>query len=219
MSRRIVVLSSGLSRPSSTRLLADRISEAVAAQVSARGESVEIEVIELRELAQDLATTMTTGGMATGAVARARDLVSSADGLVAVTPVFTASYSGLFKMFVDVLDTDSLNGMPVVIAATAGTARHQLVLDHALRPLFTYLRAVVVPTGVFAATEDFGGDESGGLTARIGRAASELAALVVAESGAVAGFTQLGTTGRARRSGNEVGEVTDFEDLMQGLGR
>ena len=225
MSRRIVVITAGLSRPSSTRLLADRIAEAVTTQVSARGEGAQVDVIELRELAADLAATMTTGGMPTGAVRQARDLVSSADGLVAVTPVFTASYSGLFKMFVDVLDTDALNGMPVIIAATAGTARHQLVLDHALRPLFTYLRAVVVPTGVFAATEDFGGGEHDALGARISRAASELAALVVAESGSVAGFTPTDddvalSSPRRRRSGNDVGDdVTDFETLLGGLGQ
>ena len=224
MSRRIVVITAGLSRPSSTRLLADRIAEAVTTQVSARGEGAQVDVIELRELAADLAATMTTGGMPTGAVRQARDLVSSADGLVAVTPVFTASYSGLFKMFVDVLDTDALNGMPVIIAATAGTARHQLVLDHAMRPLFTYLRAVVVPTGVFAATEDFGGGEHDALGARIARAASELASLVVAESGSVAGFVpdagEALAGPRRRRSGNDVGEdVTDFETLLGGLGQ
>ncbi len=226
MSRRIVVITAGLSRPSSTRLLADRISEAVSTQVSARGESAQVEVIELRELAADLATTMTTGGMPTPAVRRARDLVSSADGLVAVTPVFTASYSGLFKMFMDVLDTEAINGMPVIIAATAGSSRHQLVLDHALRPLFAYLRAVVVPTGVFAATEDFGGGDHDALTTRVTRAASELAALVVAESGAVAGFApnaeDLDRVGgpRRRRSGNDVSQdVTDFETLLGGLGQ
>ena len=223
MSRRIVVITAGLSRPSSTRLLADRLAESVVTQVSARGESAEVEVIELRELAADLATTMTTGGLPAGRVKHARDLVSSADGLIAVTPVFTASYSGLFKMFMDVLDTDAINGMPVIIAATAGTARHQLVLDHALRPLFAYLRAVVVPTGVFAATEDFGGGESDALTSRITRAASELAALVVAEWGAVAGFAPGAedlAAPRRRRSGNDLPEeVTDFETLLGGLGQ
>lgn len=224
MSRRIVVLTAGLSQPSSTRLLADRIAEAVTTQVSARGESATVEVIELRELAQDLATTMTTGGMPTEAIKAARDKVTAADGLIAVTPVFTSSYSGLFKMFMDVLDTDAINGMPVIIAATAGTARHQMVLDYALRPLFTYLRAVVVPTGVFAATEDFGGGEGGGsgLTSRIARAASELAGLVVAESGAVAGFTPNDRDldgPRRRTSGTEVSqEVTPFEEMLKGLG-
>lgn len=220
MSRRLVVLTAGLSQPSSTRLLADRLADAVTAQVTARGEGLEVEVIELRELAHDLATTMTTGGMPTPAVAAARDLVSAADGVIAVTPVFTASYSGLFKMFMDVLDTDALNGMPVIIAATAGTGRHQLVLEHALRPLFTYLRAVVVPTGVFAATEDFGGDQSAELGRRIARAAAELAALVVAEQGAVAGFVQDVAPARRRTSGTGIDtEVTDFEDLLAGLGQ
>jgi FMN reductase len=221
VSRRIVVVTAGLSRPSSTRLLADRIAEAVAAQVGARGESVETEVIELRELASDLVATLTTGGLPTAAVRRARELVSSADGVIAVTPVFAASYAGLFKLFIDVLDPDSLTGTPVLVAATAGTARHQLVLDHALRPLFSYLRAVVVPTGVFAATEDFGGGEADALTARVTRAASELAALVVSERGAVAGFVPGAEDLRPRRrSGNDLDEdVPDFETLLGGLGQ
>lgn len=218
MSRRIVVITAGLSRPSSTRLLADRIADAVSTQVSARGEAAEVEVIELRELAQELATTMTTGGLPTPAVARARDAVAAADGLIAVTPVFTASFSGLFKMFLDVLDPDSMTGLPVIIAATAGTARHSLVLDHALRPVFTYLRAVVVPTGVFAATEDFGGGESDQLGARVARAATELAVLMVAESGSVAGFVPQATP--RRRSGTTVdAEVTDFESMLADLGQ
>ena len=220
--RKIVVITAGLSQPSSTRLLADRIAEAVTTQVSARGESATVEVIELRELAHDLATTMTTGGMPTEAVRQARDLVTSADGLIAVTPVFTASYSGLFKMFMDVLDTDAINGMPVIIAATAGTPRHSLVLDHALRPLFTYLRAVVVPTSVFAATEDFGGGEGAGLGSRIARAASQLAALVVAETRAVQGFAPNDRDldgPRRRTSGTQVDQdVTPFEEMLRGLG-
>lgn len=217
MTRKIVVITAGLSQPSSTRLLADRLADAVTAQVTARGEGLEVEVLELRELAQDLATTMTTAGMPTPAVARARDLVSGADGLIAVTPVFTASFSGLFKMFLDVLDPDSMTGMPVIIAATAGTSRHSLVLEHALRPVFTYLRAIVVPTAVFAATEDFGGGESDQLGRRVARAAAELAALVVAESGSVAGFVQ--DVVPARRSGTTVDpEVTDFETMLADLG-
>ncbi len=161
MTRRILVLSAGLSQPSSTRMLADQIAQATAAQIGARGEEAQIEVIELRELAMDLATTMATGGIPTPHLSEVKERISAADGLIAVTPVFTASYSGLFKMLFDSLDTNALNNMPVIIAATAGTARHSLVLDHALRPLFSYLRATVVPTGVFAATEDFGSGEAG----------------------------------------------------------
>lgn len=109
--------------------------------------------------------------------------MTAADGLIVVTPVFAASYSGLFKSFFDVIDPDALSGKPVLIAATGGTARHSLVLEHAVRPLFAYLRAVVVPTAVFAASEDWGsgGDEyTDGLPGRVRRAGAELAALMAA---------------------------------------
>ena len=106
--------------------------------------------------------------------------VRGADGLIAVTPIFNASYSGLFKLFFDVLEQDALAGVPVLIGATGGTARHSLALDHAMRPMFAYLDAAVVPTAVFAATEDWGsetGGVDGALTERIERAARDLVGL------------------------------------------
>ncbi|GAA0805925.1 CE1759 family FMN reductase [Spirilliplanes yamanashiensis] len=172
--RTLVVVSAGLSVPSSTRLLADRLAAAtVAAAGRAAGDAMPVEVthVELRELAHDITDHLLTG-FAPAALRRALDAVAAADGLIAVTPIFNASYSGLFKSFTDVLDRTALDGTPVLLAATGGTARHSLALDHALRPLFAYLRAAVVPTGVFAATEDFAG---GALRARIDRAAAELA--------------------------------------------
>lgn len=213
MTRRIVVITAGLSQPSTTRLLADRIAQATATQISARGEGAQIEVIELRELAHELATTMTTGGTPTGAIEHAKALIAGADGLIAVSPVFSASYSGLFKMFVDVLDPESMEGMPVLIAATAGTARHQLVLDHAMRPLFSYLRAAVMPTGVFAATEDFGGAGGVDMEARTVRAATELARAMVAENGVA---ESLGQSDSPRR---QVAEDTGFEAMLAQLGQ
>ena len=170
---RLVVVSAGMGVPSSTRLLADRLAAATA---EALGE-VDVEVVELRHLAHQLTDHLLTG-FASGELAEVIESVRRADGLVAVTPVFSASYSGLFKTFFDVLDTDALDGKPVLVAATAGTARHSLVIEHALRPLFSYLHAVVVPTGVFAASEDFGSNAGGQLDARIDRAAGELAALM-----------------------------------------
>ncbi|WP_310528313.1 CE1759 family FMN reductase [Nocardioides sp.] len=213
MTRSVVVLTAGLTVPSSTRLLGDQLADAVAAAVGARGEAVSFEYVEVRELAQDLAGYMTSGAVATQRLAAVREQISRADGLIAVTPVFSASYSGLFKMFFDALDTDALTGMPVLIAATAGSARHSLVLDHAMRPLFSYLRAVVLPTGVFAATEDFGGS---GLDERISRAAAELAnAVVVSGTDHVAGFAP-DPTARRRTSGNDLAPVADFADLLRG---
>lgn len=186
--KNLVVLTAGLSNPSTTRLLADQISAAVRSQVGKRGEGLEVEFVEIREYAQDLANFMTSH-VASAHLQAAQEKISAADALVAVTPVFSASYSGLFKMFIDALSPDSLNGMPVLIAATAGTARHQLVLDFAMRPLFTYLRATVMPTGVFAATEDLGGGDGGqDMVPRVERAASELAGYIVRTEGEVAGL-------------------------------
>jgi FMN reductase len=168
---RLVVVSAGLSVPSSTRLLADRLAAAVVRQASA---PVDVQVVEVRELAVEIAHNLTNGFPGKG-LAAAQDAVAGADGLIVVTPVFSASYSGLFKSFFDVLDKEALAGKPVLVAATGGTGRHSLVLEHVLRPLFAYLRAVVAPTGVYAASEDWGAQ---GLAERIDRAAGELAALM-----------------------------------------
>jgi len=176
MSSRIVIVSAGLSVPSSTRILADSLGAATRSALSAQGQGSEVDVIELRELAHLLTDNVLTG-FPSGALADAVRRVAEADAVIAVSPVYTGSYSGLFKMFFDVLEDGALEGKPVLIAATAGTARHSLVLEFALRPLFAYLKADVVPTAVFAASEDFGAGSvrGGSLSARIDRAAGELA--------------------------------------------
>jgi FMN reductase len=185
--RTLAVVSAGLSVPSSTRLLADRLASATVEALRAQGVDATVEVVELREHARDLADNLVTGFPNTN-LRGALDTVAAADGLIAVTPIFSASYSGLFKTFFDVLDKDALIGKPVLMGATAGTARHSLALEHALRPLFAYLRAVVTPTAVFAASEDWaGGDVTDrGLAERIERAAGELADLVARRAPAAA---------------------------------
>jgi FMN reductase len=177
----IAVISAGLSVPSSTRILADALGKATARAVSSvePGETrspVDVHVVELRDLAH-LITDNTLTGFPTGPLADAVRRVAEADAVIAVSPVYTGSYSGLFKSFLDVLEDGTLEGKPVLIAATAGTARHSLVLEFAMRPLFAYLRADVVPTAVFAASEDFGAGSvrGGSLSTRIDRAAGELA--------------------------------------------
>jgi FMN reductase len=168
---KIAVITAGVSVPSSTRMLADNLA---AATVRALDGHATYDVIELRELAHPLTDNVLTG-FPTGALADAVRRVTEADAIIAVTPVFSASYSGLFKMFFDVLEDGTLEGKPVLIAATAGTKRHSLVLEFAMRPLFAYLRADVVLTAVFAASSDFGATGAGGsLSQRIDRAAREL---------------------------------------------
>jgi FMN reductase len=205
----LAVVSAGLSVPSSTRLLADRLTEAVRQQLADAGRETEVRVVELRELAVDIANNLVTG-FPSPALAEAVEAVTEADGLIAVTPVFSASYSGLFKSFFDVIDHDALIGKPVLAAATGGTARHSLALEHALRPLFAFLRAVVVPTAVYAASEDWGGTGdplTDTLPTRTARAAGELAELMG------------GRAGRPARTGRTAGEihVVPFEQQLAAL--
>ena len=199
----IVVITAGLGRPSSTRLLGERLGDATARELRASGVTPTVELVELREYAHDLTNQLLTG-VPTGRLAGLIERVIAADGLIAVSPIFSASYSGLFKMFFDVLQPESLAGKPTLVAATGGTARHSLALDYALRPLFSYLRTVIVPTGVFAATEDFGGGPA--LGERISRAAGELAALL--QPAAV-------STVRVVAESEAEPEVTPFAELLR----
>ncbi|MFA1551431.1 FMN reductase [Actinomadura chokoriensis] len=171
----LAVISAGLGRPSSTRLLADRLA---AATTEALGRDTAVETIELRDHAHAMVDATLTG-FPSGPFRAAVETVTNAAGLIAVTPVFNASYSGLFKTFFDVLDRESLEGRPVLLGATGGTERHSLAIDYAMRPLFAYLRAGVVPTAVYAASEDWGSGETA-LPDRIARAGAELAALMEA---------------------------------------
>jgi FMN reductase len=177
---RLVVVSAGLRQPSSTRLLADRLATAAEREMLRQGREVQIRVLELRDLAVDIANNLVTG-FPNAQLGDALRAVERADGLIVVSPIFSASYSGLFKSFFDLIDPAALTGTPVLIAATGGSARHSLALEHALRPLFSYLHATVVPTAVYAATEDWGG-EAAEFVGRIDRAAGELAALLAGRS-------------------------------------
>jgi FMN reductase len=181
--RTIVVLSAGLGQPSSTRLLADRLAEATTSELRVAGVQAAVRSVELRDLAHDVVNAMLTG-VPSPALAKTLELVTGADGIIAVTPLFTTTYSGLFKSFVDILDKDSLVGVPLLLGATGGTARHSLALEYSIRPLFTYLRADVMTTSVFAATDDWAtgstADEANPLPARIHRAGAELARAIAA---------------------------------------
>jgi FMN reductase len=178
----LVAVSAGLSQPSATRLLADRLASATEAGLVEQGIGVARTNVELRDIARDLVDRLLTN-VPSPRLEKAIDAVLSADAMVVVTPIFNGSYSGLFKIFFDVIERDALHGMPVLLGATGGTPRHSLAIDHALRPLFAYLGALTVPTGVFAATEDWGSAAAptdAALADRIARAGRDLAAAVVA---------------------------------------
>ncbi len=171
---RLAVVSAGTGDPSSTRLLADRTAERAAALAARHGHTVTVSVIELREISADISTALVSQ-LVTPKLQQAITALGEADGLIASTPVYKAGPSGLFTSFFHVLDNDLLIGKPVVLAATAGTARHALVADDQMRPLFAYLRTMTVPTSVFAAPEDW---SDPALNKRIDRAALELVLLM-----------------------------------------
>jgi FMN reductase len=174
--RRLVLVSAGTGEPSLTRMLADRVGQRTLdllreMEIAALGA-----VVELAPLAVDIAKATVTG-LPSEELRAAIDKLATADAIVASTPGYAAGMSGLFKSFADLLDKDLLVAKPVLLAATAGSSRHALVVDEQMRPLFAYMRALTLPTSVFAAPEDWGASELGD---RIERAATELAILVQA---------------------------------------
>jgi len=171
---RLAVISAGTSDPSSTRLLADRIADRSSDLAACHGRSVRSSVIELREISADICTALISQ-LITPRLQTAITALGEADGIIASTPVYKAGPSGLFSSFIDVLDDDLIIATPVVLAATAGTARHALVVDEQMRSMFAYLRALTTPTSLFAAPEDWGDPA---LNKRIDRAAVELVLLM-----------------------------------------
>ncbi|GLY65506.1 hypothetical protein Atai01_21250 [Amycolatopsis taiwanensis] len=173
----VVVVTAGTSDPSSTRMLADRTAQRAAELAGRRGNEVAVRVIDLRELATEI-TAALISQLAGPKLQQAIAALGEADGIIASTPVYKAGASGLFTSFFQILDNDLLIAKPVVLAATAGTARHALVVDEQLRSLFAFMRTTTAPTSLFATSQDWGDPA---LTTRIERAALELVLLM--ESG------------------------------------
>lgn len=205
----ILTITAGLSEPSSTALLGEQLSDATQQSLNAFGISGEITPIHLRSLAKDITNYYLTG-FPMGELATALDALSEADAIIAVTPTFKATYTGLFKSFWDLVDDEAMVGKPVLIAATGGTARHSLMIDSAMRPLFGYFKAHVVPTGVFAATDDFGSDTT--LQGRIDRAGAELAQMLAWKLGSQATLTKESTSEVETAPVDPASEET-FDDL------
>jgi FMN reductase len=172
--KRLVVVSAGTGNPSSTRQLSDRIAQKSLDLLRQGGTNATASTIELGPLAVDIARA-TVAGFPGEQLQAAIERLAAADGVIAATPVYKAGISGLFKSFVDLLDNDLVVAKPVLLAATGGSARHALVIDDQMRPLFAYLRALALPTSIYAAPEDWGAADLG---SRIERGATELAVIV-----------------------------------------
>lgn len=173
----IALVSAGTSEASTTGMLANRIGDSVVSLAQRNGTKVNLEPVDLKSLSQDIMTALVSQHMSPK-LSAVSETLRNADALIVATPVYKAGPSGLFTAFFQVLDNDLLIGTPVVLAGTAGSARHALVVDDQLRGLFSYLRTIAAPTSVFAEPNDW---TSGELGKRIDRSTFELLALV--ESG------------------------------------
>lgn len=174
--KNLVIVDAGTSDPSTTRMLSDQTAGRVIEIAKERGTTLHARAIDLKPLANDIASGLTTG-LLTPALEQAVETLRTADGIIASTPIYKAGASALFTGFFQVLDNDLLIGKPVILGATAGTSRHALVIDDQIRPLFAYLRSLVVPTSLFATADDWSSPE---MTTRVDRAATELALLIEA---------------------------------------
>lgn len=222
----LAVVTAGLSEDASTTRLARALAKAASDVVAGAGRELDVRVVNLRDIAHGITDMMLTG-IAPAPVRDALDTVLHADGLIAATPTYKASYSGLFKSFFDLFDESSLTNLPTVVAATGGTPRHSLVLDTALRPLLSYLKALVLPIGVYAAAEDWG---HASLQARIDRAGQALASVLLAGAAAGTGSsgapasggvasTDAAAPGLRREVTDEFSAVPSFEDLLASVGQ
>ncbi len=214
---RLVIVSAGTSQPSTTRMLADRIAAASVEVLREMDVTATTGAIEVAPLAVDVARASVTG-VPSAELQDAIDQIAAADAVIASAPVYKAGISGLFKSFVDVLDNDLLIAKPVVLAATAGSSRHALVVDEQMRSLFAYMRALTLPTAVFAAPEDWGAAELG---ERVRRAGTELA--VVLKGQIEKGIADRGWSGyRHEFAGNasraeQTAADTDFDSPLMRL--
>nr|WP_294868017.1 FMN reductase [uncultured Pseudogulbenkiania sp.] len=146
---RVVAVSGGLQRPSKAAALAEHLLDLIADEVPCQQR-----LIELGQLAPRLAGAVWRSQLP-DTVERELAAVEQADVLVVATPVYRGSYTGLFKHFFDFIHQDALIDKPVLLAATGGSERHALVIDHQLRPLFSFFQARTLPLGVYATDKDF----------------------------------------------------------------
>lgn len=146
---RLVAVSGGMQRPSRTTALAEELLALIANEIPC-----EPRLVEMGRIAPQLAGA-TWRTQLPDTVERELAAVEQADVLVVATPVYRGSYTGLFKHFFDFIHQDALIDKPVLLAATGGSQRHALVIDHQLRPLFSFFQARTLPLGIYATDEDF----------------------------------------------------------------
>lgn len=173
-------------RPSRTLALVEELLAGLAEAVP-----LQARVIELGRLAPQFGGVLQRAQLP-AAVEADIAAVEAADLLVVASPIYRGSYTGLFKHFFDLVHQDALIDKPVLLAATGGSDRHALALDHQLRPLFSFFQAQTLPIGVYGTDKDFTDYRisSDALQARIALAVARAAPLLRRLPGCAQRITQ-----------------------------
>jgi FMN reductase len=148
-SLKVVGVSGSLKAPSRTIALVDAI-------IDSLGEHLEVEPLHIRinEIGPSFAGTLKRSELP-DEVESALQAIETADVLVVASPVYRASFTGLFKHLFDFVDQYALVDTPILLAATGGSERHALIIEHQFRPLFGFFQALTLPVGVYAHDSDF----------------------------------------------------------------
>ena len=165
--KKLLVISGAGARYSASAQLGEKIAFAVSSLTEMKTTSYQLGqfVYDMAEFIED--------GAPSASLAEIFEAVRSADAIIAVSPVFNASYSGVFKMFWDMVEDGDIAATPLILAATGGSARHSLMIEYAMRPLFSYLQAETMTAGVYATPGTLASPDAR-LEARIEKAAKEL---------------------------------------------
>lgn len=147
----VVIVNGSPAKRSKTLSLSTLVTDALAARLP-----INVERIDVYRLGPGFTGAITREDVSPAAEEALR-VVETADVLVAATPVYRATYPGMFKHFFDLIEKYALANKPVILVATGGSDRHALVIEHALRPLFGFFQAATAPVGFYANSGDFDG--------------------------------------------------------------
>jgi FMN reductase len=183
----IVGISGNLTRPSRTRTLVAEVLRQAEERKFGR-----TDLFDVVDAGPELGAATQRGNLPS-APDRVLTAIEQADALIVATPVYKAAYTGLLKHLFDLVEPKLLEGRPVILAATGGSDRHALVIEHHLRPLFAFFRAHAMPTGIYATNTDFTaeGDLTEALIGRIAPAVDQLGTWLAHSSKARTGIANL----------------------------
>jgi len=146
---KVTAVSGSYKIPSRTTAIIEELTQRLGKQIP-----IDLHLIELSNIAPELVASFNPADLP-ASIQRDIQAIEHADLLIVATPVYRASYTGLFKHLFDLVNYESLFDVPVLLAATGGSERHALIIDHELRPLFSFFQALTLPVGVYGTEADF----------------------------------------------------------------